>query len=338
MKVLFLYILFCTCVGCAVVERAPLDSLDSPIFVRGGIYRVVDEAWTKKELKAEPCEQCKLLFYVEAPEEPCAAREPKRGCEQCVAMSRHYVRRGLNICQDFSSVCKSNVQEAFCFLLSDQLDNSAEHAFQIEYINNLDEPDVRTSNHVFQTFILCLQSSNNQNSFSFKSLFLAPSNEGGIYFTTLADKTVWKGAPCHFSFKDYLALNSIVHSRERLSVPSFAWPPREEEDMGELEKTLRAAPSSIDRFVTIIGKENPLPEEHYLFSLDSLDAHFLYIRSRKLLFIFVPTLGWGNKYDVRLLDSQAEINGEPLVQEAIKRLEEIIEGRLISGQGLFNGF
>jgi hypothetical protein len=338
MKMGFLYVLLCGCVGCAVVERAPLDPLDSPIFVRGGIYRAVDEAWTKKELKAEPCEQCKLLFYVEAPEEPCAAREPKRGCEQCVAMSRHYVRRGLNICQDFSSVCKSNVQEAFCFLLSDQLDNSAEHAFQIEYINNLDEPDVRTSNHVFQTFILCLQSSNNQNSFSFKSLFLAPSNEGGIYFTTLADKTVWKGAPYHFSFKDYLALNSIVHSRERLSVPSFAWPPREEEDMGELEKTLRAAPSSIDRFVTIIGKENPLPEEHYLFSLDSLDAHFLYIRSRKLLFIFVPTLGWGNKYDVRLLDSQAEINGEPLVQEAIKRLEEIIEGRLISGQGLFNGF
>ena len=334
----FLYVLLCGCVGCAVVERAPLDPLDSPIFVRGGIYRAVDEAWTEKELKAEPCEQCKRLFYVEEAEEPCVTREPKRGCEQCVAMSRHYVRRSLNICQDFSSVCKSNVQAAFCFLLSDQLDNSAERAFQIEYINNLDEPDVRTSSHIFQTFILCLQSSNNQNSFSFKSLFLAPSDEGGIYFTTLPETAIWTGSPYNFSFKDYLALNSIVHSRERLSVPSFAWPPREEEDMGELEKTLRAAPSSIDRFVTIIGKENPLPEEHYLFSLDSLDAHFLYIRSRKLLFIFVPTLGWGNKYDVRLLDSQAEINGEPLVQEAIKRLEEIIEKRLISGQGLFDEF
>ena len=322
---LFLYILFCGCVGCAVVERAPLDPLDSPIFVRGGIYRVVDEAWTEKELKAEPCEQCKRLFYVEASDEASVTREPKRGCEQCVAMSRRYVRQSLNICQDFPSVCKSNVQEAFCFLLSDQLDNSAERAFQIEYVNDIDEPDVRTSNHIFQTFILCLHSSNNQNSFSFKSLFLAPSDEGGLCFTTLADKTVWAGAPYDFSFKDYLTFSSIVHCREWLSVPSFAWPPREEEDMGELEKTLRAAPSSIDRFVTIIGKENPLPEEHYLFSLDSLDAHFLYIRSHKLLFIFIPTLGWGNKYDVRLLDSQAEIDGEPLVQEAIKRVEEIIK-------------
>ena len=116
-----------------------------------------------------------------------------------------------------------------------------------------------------------------------------------------------------------------MHRRERLSVPSFAWPPREEDEMGELEKTLRAAPSSIDRFVTIIGKEKPLPEDHYLFSLDSLDTHFLYIRSHKLLFIFIPTLGWGNKYDVRLLDNQAEIDGELLVQEAIQRLEEVIE-------------
>ena len=78
MKVLFSYILFCGCVGCAVVERASLDPLDSPIFVRGGIYRVVDEAWTEKELKAVPCEQCKRLFYVEASDEASVTREPNR--------------------------------------------------------------------------------------------------------------------------------------------------------------------------------------------------------------------------------------------------------------------
>jgi hypothetical protein len=70
MKMGFLYVLLYGCVGCAVVERAPRDPLDSPIFVRGGIYRALRaraHILPNPSQRARLCDLWKLaktLFYL----------------------------------------------------------------------------------------------------------------------------------------------------------------------------------------------------------------------------------------------------------------------------------